>query len=486
MFLVNGNAQIRQDSSILSHTDSLIIAQRDSILNLNLDLQNIDSIILDTIIAEVIDIDSIIIDSIYVDSSSQNEIKIYNIAPDPIDGDIDWGAKDLEFFDKESNKMKLYVNYGTIKLTAGYIEFDLSKNEIIGKSILDSLGRETQIPKFIDKESEFIASELRYNIKTQKGYVKYAVKKEGDLTIHGKIGKFLSGEADTINQVDNMYIKGGLITNCSNPKHPHWGINASKVKLIPNKLAVFGPSVFEIAGIPLYPAVLPFGFYPMFQGQKSGLILPQRLDYNNDFGVGVKDIGVYFAINDYIDLRVTGDIYSRGTHGLYIKTNYSKRYKYSGNFSFKYFNAIRESATDTTIYKSPTFSFALTHNQAAKAHPYQKFGGNINLSLNGYQRAANTDYDNRSNNIIRSNFSYTNSLPSTPFSMSLGLSHSQNNQTHVLDLTLPHFSLNMNTIYPFKSKKAIGKPKWYEDISLKYRGEAKNIINAKVINPIIR
>lgn len=462
IFNYSGLSQNRQDSLNTNSKDSVFTINQDT---LAFNLQ-----------------DSLKIDSLDNDSLKSNQFNQFNISKDAIEGDIDWGAKDLEYFDKDSNKLKLYneayVNYGTISLKAGYIEYDLNKSEIIGIPIIDSSGISSQKPSFTDKGDEFTARLIRYNIKSKKGWVEYASKKEGDLTIHGDIGKFVSAEADTIHQVDKMFIKDGLITNCTNKEHPHWGIKASKIKLIPNKLAVFGYSILEIADVPIYPIILPFGFYPMFQGQKSGLILPKRLDYNNDFGVGVKDVGVYFAINDYIDLRLTGDIYSRGSHGIYIQTNYSKRYKYSGKFNFSYFNAIREATNDTIILKSPSFSISLSHNQSPKAHPYQKFGGNLNFSLNGYQRTAHTDANNKINNIIRSNFSYTNSLPNTPFSMAVALNHSQNNSTRKFDLTLPNITLNMNTIYPFKSKKRVGKEKWFEKISLGYRGAAKNVINA--------
>jgi hypothetical protein len=408
----------------------------------------------------------------------------YNISKDAIEVEFDWGAKNLQIFDRDSNKLKLYneayVNYGTISLKAGFNEFDLDKSEISGIGIIDSIKKLTQKPQFKDKKDEFVAKKIRYNIKSKKGWVEYATKKEGELTIHGEVGKFISAEGDSINHVDNMYIQNGIITNCSNTEHPHWGIKADKIKLIPNKLAVFGFSNMEIAEVPMYPLVFPFGMYPIFQGQHSGLILPKKIDMNPDFGIGFKDVGVYFAINDYIDLRLTADYYPRGSHGINLKTNFRKRYKYSGNFSFRYFNAYREVATDTSynIIKTPLFQFGLGLNQDSKAHPYQKFGGSINFSLNGFQRAVNSDYQNKQNNTIRSNFSYNNSLPGTPFSMTVALQHSQNNKTRAFDLTLPSFNLNMKTIYPFKSKKRTGKEKWYEKISMSYNGAAKNQINA--------
>ncbi|HHH54214.1 MAG TPA: LPS-assembly protein LptD, partial [Bacteroidetes bacterium] len=311
-------------------------------------------------------------DSIRESNGRQKSIN-YKISKDAIDESFNWGANYREFFDKGSNKMKLYdsayIHYNTLDLKAGFIEFDIKKNEITGKPLEDSLGNIKQKPVFKNGEQEFTANLIKYNIKTKKGWVEYATKKEGELTVHGGMGKFISSEGDSIYHTDQMFIKNGLITNCT-AEHPHWGIRASKIKLLPNKLAVFGASTIEFAGVPIYPIIIPFGFYPFFQGQKSGLILPKRLDYNQDFGVGVKDIGIYLVLNDYIDLRLTGDIYSRGTHGLYLESNYAKRYKFTGNIKLSYFNAIKENPADTSIIKSPAFNISLTHNQSPKAHPY--------------------------------------------------------------------------------------------------------------------
>lgn len=453
LFPITSKAQTRGDTLLIQGKDSI-------------DISDIDSISYGNLSGSLI--------------TNSDTIK-YNISNDAINDSFEWGASNYEYFDKDSSKMKLYdsayVKYNTITLKAGYIEFDIKKNEITGKPIIDSIGNMTQKPLFIDKKDEFSANIIRYNLKSKKGYVEYAAKKEGELTVHGKLGKFVSAEGDSIYHADQMFIKDGLITNCT-LDHPHWGIQASKIKLIPNKLAIFGVSTIQIGDVPIYPIILPFGLYPIFQGQKSGLILPKRLDYNKDFGVGVKDIGIYIVLNDYMDLRVTGDIYSRGSHGLYVETNYAKRYKFSGNLKLSYFNIYRENLTNNGISKTPTFKINLTHTQSAKAHPYQKLGGSLNFSLNGFQRKVYTDANNRLNNITRSNFSYTNSLPGTPFSLSVALNHSQNNQTRSFDLTLPNINLNMNTIYPFKSKNRIGKEKWYEKISLNYSGAAKNLINA--------
>ena len=422
-------------------------------------------------------------DTLTADSIREAKLSKYNISPDAIEDEVEWSAKTMQHFDKDSNKLKLYdeseVDYGTIQMQAGFIEYDINKNEIKGLKTIDSLSKKVQKAKFKDKNDEFVASEIRYNLKTKKGFVINAIRQEGELTVHGAKGKFISKEADSINHVDNLFIEKGIITNCT-AEHPHWGIQASRIKLIPNKLAVFGISTIELGDVPLYPLFLPFGMYPIFQGQKSGLILPKNLDYNQDFGVGVRDMGVYFILSDYIDMRLTGDIYSRGTYGFHLESNYKKRYKYNGNIKINFQNAVYETTNDSAIVtvRKPSFSIGIAHYQDAKAHPFQRLSGNINLSFDNHQRVAYTDAHNRLNNVISSNFNYTNSLPGTPFNMSVSMTHSQNNSTRSFNVNLPVITLNMRPIHPFKSANRVGDKKWYEDIDLKYRMDAKNTINA--------
>lgn len=402
------------------------------------------------------------------------------VSPDAFDGGIDWGSKDTMWFDKTRNMVHLYgeayVNYESYKLTAGYIAFDFDNNEATAQPLLDSLGKEIQKPDFNDGNQSISAQKLRYNFSTHKAKIYHAIAKEGDLFVHGSETKYIGKEADTLNHVETIYSTNGIITSCD-ADHPHFGIRASKLKVVPNKLAVLGFSMLEIADIPT-PLVLPFAFYPMFNDQRSGLILPNDYVFDKSLGYGLSGIGLYFPMNNYYDLKITGDIYTRGSWGLNVASRYKKRYKYSGNVSVSYFNRRTEQSGSLDKVSGHQFKLSLTHNQDPKAHPYQKFGGNINFTLNGYDKTFSKDAATQLNNVTTSNLTYSNTLPSTIFSLNGGLSHSQNTSTGKISITFPRASLNMQRYFPFKRKKRVGKEKWYEKISIKYDADAKNIINA--------
>jgi len=427
-------------------------------------------------------LDSLSIDSMVVDSTILNGLdsnNVIKISDEGLDDIIDYGSTDSSFVDLKENQIHLFgnafVKYKQYDLKAGYIIFDFDDNEASAFQLEDLKGRKTQKPDFTDGTNAFKSNGLRFNFKTSKGLIFDAVTQEGEFTIHGSRTKFVSKDADSTSVEDQIYNENAKVTTC-NADHPHFAFRVRKLKVVPNKLAIMGLSQLEIMGIPT-PIILPFGFFPLVEGRSSGIIFPNNFEYDDNLGIGFREIGYYFPINDYMDLRVTGDIYTRGTHRLNAVSQYKKRYKYSGNIQLSYANNIGESTLDGSRTSNKSYSLKVTHNQDAKAHPYRSIGGNINLSTNRYDQINTNAYENVVNNKINSNFFYKHSMPGTPFSFSAGLAHFQDNQTRAVRITLPDVKLNMTTIYPFKSKKG-GKEGWYERITFDYDAKFKNYVEA--------
>jgi hypothetical protein len=314
---------------------------------------------------------------------------------------------------------------------------------------------------------------MKYNFKTKKAVVKNITTQESDFYLHGETSKFVGKENDTINNEDKFFNQRAIITTCNHPT-PHFGIRTRKLKFIPNKLAVMGPSQMEIMGIPT-PIILPFGFFPLIKGQSSGIIFPDDYQYSPDLGFGLQGIGYYFPINDYIDARVIGDIWSRGTYRVAVNANYKKRYKYQGTINFNFTNNITEGA-DAEPISQKSIGIQISHNQDSKAHPYRSIGGSINIQTNRNQQRTQYDYNTVFNNQLSSNFNFNYRWPESPFNFTSSFQHSQNNQTRKVTITLPNANLTMNTIQPFKRKNTTGDPKWYENISVGYKVALKNLV----------
>ncbi len=317
-----------------------------------------------------------------------------------------------------------------------------------------------------------MANRLRYNFKTRKGIIYQDRTTQGDLFIHGEKTKFVGAPPEDSTQNDVIYNSGALITTC-NAEEPHFGIRSSKIKVIPNKLAVVGPSNLEIMGVPT-PIWLPFGFFPVTSSRRSGLIFPKDYEYSDAWGFGLRDIGYYFPINEYVDAKVLGDIYFNGSWSLGVSSTYRKRYAYSGSINIGYSNRKTPVADALKPSVQRSFSIRISHNQDPKANPYRSLGGSINIQTNDYQSLNRNDANSVLTSVYTSNFSWSRRFPDKPYSLSISLNHSQNTQTKQITIDAPNVDFRLNRIYPFKSKTSVGKEKWYEKIGFQYSGNAKS------------
>ncbi len=399
-----------------------------------------------------------------------------------LDEGFESGAVESRWIDVVNNEVHLkgdaFIKYQDNEIRAGYIIFDMDKKEALAQSVEGQNGEALGKPVFISNGQEIQYNKLRFNFETQKGIVYEAFSRQGEFFVHGAVTKFVSKDADSLFVDDVIFNKNALITTCDHP-NPHYGIRASKLKLIPDKLAVIGPSRMEIAGIPT-PLFIPFALAPIIQGQRSGIIFggQQGFEISERLGFGFREIGYYWALNDYMDLKVTGDIYSRGSYGLRVASNYAKRYKFRGNVNIGFSNQFNEFQGELNRLSNKSFTFGLTHNQDSKAHPYITIGGNLRFTTNDFDRTNFNDAQSQLENIINSNFRISHSLPQwDALSLNITIGHSQNTRTRKIDFTLPNVQLRMKRINPFKRKGGLGQEKWYEKINVSYNSQLRNFVS---------
>lgn len=411
------------------------------------------------------------------------------IAPDSLSGPLQYNAKDSMIYDLSNKIIYLYGNaevvYENYNLKAGYIEFNFNTFIATAEGLPDTSGRMLEEPFFDDGNQTFNARKIAYNFKSKKGKVYDAITEQGDGYFLSKSTKFVSKEADS-NTVDDVVYSGNCTYTTCNHKQPHFGFRTMKAKVIPNKMIIVGPSYLEIMGTPT-PLVLPFGFFPIAnQKRKSGLILSTNFDFSPVWGVGLRGVGYYQAINDHIDLSLTGDFYTRGTVRVYATSNYNWRYKASGSFVASYARTKSGFKEDPNFSLQNDFKLRWTHTQAPKAHPSQNFSASVDLGTSDFNRTTNASAVVALQSTFQSNISYTKRFVGTPFSLSVGASHSQNTATNVMNITLPRTTLTMNQIFPFKRKNPLGEQKWYERIGLSYAMNANNsfqIIDTLLFTP---
>ena len=386
---------------------------------------------------------------------------------------VKYDADDSVRFSIQEKKVYLYgngfVKYLTTELRADYIELDMDKKLAMATGVPDSVGKLKGTPKFKDGGQEFESTELHYNFDTKKGYVTEIITQEGEGYIQGKTTKKMS---------DSVYcVKHGMYTTCDEHDHPHFGLNMSKAKMIKDKKIFVGFTNLELEGIPL-PIFIPFGFFPITKKATSGIIMPTYGEERMR-GFNLRGGGYYIYINDYIDMNITGDIYTNGSWGLQYATQYRKRYKFNGNLNFTISKNYVSEKGLPDYQESSDWSVRRTHTQDGKANPYSSFSASVDMSsANNNYYNANT-VDGIANQRKQSSISWSKKWPESPFSLSGSFNHSQNSRDTSIAITLPNLSLRMTQIYPFRKKGKSGEMKWYDNIGVSYSAELRNSIQTK-------
>ena len=365
------------------------------------------------------------------------------------------------------------INYKTMELDAEYIRVKSDSSTIYAIGVYDSLADEwIGKPVFKDGNDSYESGEITYNIKTQKGFIRNVVTEQGEGYIIADKTKKLSD--------DELMMAGGKYTTCDDHDHPHFYLRMTKAKVRPGNHIATGPAYLVVGDVPL-PLAVPFGFFPFNKTYSSGLIMPQFGD-EYDRGLYMRGIGYYWAINDYMDLEITGDIYTKGTWALYAKSRYVKRYKFNGSINIEYRSDVRGEKEMPDYSKSNSFNIRWTHTQDSKANPYCNFSASVNFSTSGYNQNSINNYykpEVNSANTTSSTINYTQRFPDSPWSLSVNASLTQRTKDSTLSVTAPSLNVNMSTVYPFKRKKAVGKERWYERIALSYAGAFTNSITCK-------
>ncbi|EDY94471.1 hypothetical protein BACPLE_02872 [Phocaeicola plebeius DSM 17135] len=420
----------------------------------------------DSLHRDSVALDSLGMDSLAVDTTKKKE---------PLDAPVIYEASDSIVFTKDGYA-HLYgegkVNYQNIELTSAVITMNMDSSTVFAKGVADTTGVETGTPIFKDGETPYESKIMRYNFKTKKGFINNIVTQQGEGYVTSEEGK---KGAD-----DEIYMRHGKYTTCDNHEHPHFYLRLSMAKVRPKKNVVFGPAQLVVEDVPL-PIAVPFGFFPFNSSYSSGFIMPTYGDEMNR-GFYLRDGGYYFAISDQMDLKVLGEIFTKGSWGLSAASNYNKRYKFSGSFNASYLVTKTGEKNMPDYSVSKDFRIQWSHRQDAKANPNSSFSASVNFATSSYDRSSLSSLYNPqqySQNTKASSVSYSRNFPEIGLNISSTFNITQNTRDSSLSMTLPDVNISLNRIYPFKRKKSVGDERWYEKISLQYTGSITNSISTK-------
>ncbi len=354
--------------------------------------------------------------------------------------------------------------YQDIELRAGIITIDYAKSLAYAKGIVDSLGVYQQRPIFKQASQESLQDSLIYNFKTKKAIVFNVDSEQNGMLINAHIMK---RENDS-----TIYMNRAEITTSKKKKRDYF-IRVNNIKVIPDKKAIGGLSQLFLADVPT-PVVFPFFYVPLTKGRASGVLIPTFGDNNR--GYFLENGGFYFVINDYVDLAVTGSVFTNGSWSMRFDSSYKKRYRYNGNFSLQFDNIINGQRGLSNFSKQNNFNMRWSHNQDTKASPNSRFSASVNFGSSQFFRQSINELNTPSflNNNLNSSISYYKNFVNTPFSMNAALTHNQNTNSEIINMSLPNLNINMDRIYPFS--KDGSKKNAIENIGLTYSMSLQNNI----------
>ena len=339
------------------------------------------------------------------------------------------------------------MNYQKIELTAQIITMNMDSSTVYARGVTDTLGVTTGKPVFKDGDDSYDTKAIRYNFKSKRGIISNVVTQQGEGYVIGNNAKKGAN--------DELFMQDGRYTTCDNHDHPHFYLQLTKAKVRPRKNVVTGPAYLVVEDVPL-PLAVPFFFFPFSSSYSSGFIMPTYMD-DSSRGFGLTNGGYYFAISDYIDLKVMGEIFTKGSWGLGVESNYNKRYKFSGSLKADYqvTKLGDKNLPDYSVAKD--FKIVWSHRQDAKANPSQTFSASVNFATSSYERTnINNLYNPQSltQNTKTSSISYSRMFQDIGLTLSGTFNIAQTMRDSSIAFTLPDLNISLTRFFLFKRQKA--------------------------------
>ena len=455
------------DSTALAVGDSVWV---DSLGNeVKVDAAN-DTLQMDSLQKAIWKHNKVVDDSIRLDSLNRKKAG-------GVDAPVQYTAEDSLVYDAPHKVAHLYgnsnVKYTNMDLTSDKISMDIDKSNVKATGTADSTaeGGVKGKPVFKMGSDTYDTDTIAFNFKSKKALINNVYTEQQD--------GFLTGARSKRDSTGAIYLQHGRYTTCDDP-HPDFYISLSRAKVRPGKDVVFGPAYLVVCDVPM-PLAIPYGFFPFTKSYSSGFIMPTYGD-ESDRGFYLRDGGYYFAVNDKWDLKLLGEIYTKGSWGISAASNYRKRYKYSGSFFFSYQDTKTGDKGMPDFAEQESFKVQWSHRQDSKANPFSSLSASVNFATSSYERNnLNSLYNPQTmtQSTRTSSVSWSTGFSSIGLSLSATANLSQNMRDSSLAVTLPDLNISIARFYPFRRKKMVGDEKWYEKIAMSYTGHISNSINTK-------
>lgn len=409
-------------------------------------------------------------DSIRLDSLNRQK-------KNTIEAPVVYSGNDSLVYDARSKTAYLYgtakVKYENMDLAADRVHMNLDSNLVHATGTADSTEKTglRGMPVFTMGSDKYESDTMAFNFKTKRGLIK-------DVKTQQQEG-YLSSKRAKRNEKGEIFLEHARYTTCDKDC-PDFYISLSRAKLRPGKDVVTGPAYLVVADVPL-PFAIPYAFFPFTKSYSSGLIMPTYGD-ESERGFYLRDGGYYFAMGDKWDLKLLGEIYTKGSWGVSVASNYRKRYRYNGSFLFSYQDTKTGDEGLPDFSRQTSFKLQWSHRQDTKASPFSTFSASVNFASSSYESNNMTSLYNpqtRTQTTRTSSVSWSTTFSSIGMTLRSTANLSQNMRDSSIALTLPDLNISISRFQPFKRRQAVGKERWYEKIALSYTGQLSNSINTK-------
>ena len=429
------------DSAVLGSTapDSAAVPSDSSLVPSALDSLLADTVGMDSLSKAIWVRNRAVDDSLAADSVNRQR-------KNGIEAPVVYSAEDSMTYEASSGIARLYgeskVKYQDMDLESDQIYMILDSSLVHATGSLDSTGQKFGTPVFKMGSDTYENDTIAFNFKSKKGLIHDVYTQQEDGYMTAKTAKRIpSGE---------MFLQHGRYTTCDQA-HPDFYFAMSRAKVRPGKNVVFGPTYLVVADVPL-PFALPYGFFPFTKSYSSGLIMPTYGD-DQSKGFYLRDGGWYFAISDKMDLKLTGEIFTKGSWAVTAASTYKRRYKYGGNFLFSYQNAVSGEKNMPDYSKTTSIKLQWTHTQDSKASPYSNLTASVNFASTSYEKNNLTSMYNPqalTQSTRTSSVTYNTGFSSLGMSITTGFGVTQNMRDSSLSMTLPDLTVTVSRFYPFR------------------------------------
>ena len=306
------------------------------------------------------------------------------------------------------------VKYGNTRLHSPLIEYDSNSYILFAPSE----------PELWEGDDRITGSSLAYNLKTRRGSISAGGTRYEKGYYTGKLVRKV-GERE-------LNVSSGTYTTCEHIDDPHYSFTSSKMKVYVDDKVIVKPVVLRVRGMPVF--WLPFYMFPIRRGRHSGILMP-RVEFGFDEARGrfVRNIGYYWAPNDYMDVSLWGDYYEDDRWLVHLDSRYKLRYVLSGAF-----NASFTQELDTDAQR---WDLEGRHNQTigedGKLVVHADF-----VSDEDYRTDTSEDLEKSLRRILESSVSYTKRWEKS--SLSLAVDRKENLDTEEITQKLPTFNYLLN------------------------------------------